>query len=345
MPNGTITGIQERDLESVWEDGEQEFSDWLAANIELLGAELGLELTDARAEAAEGDGPADVVASEATTDNTVVVENEFDTTSSDHLGELMTAASEHDAGLVVWVAETFTHEHRGVLEWLNESGPEHLNCFAITPRVVSIPDSETHGVEFGTLAEPDDWGWDVSDDPESERETADEANDETGADEVDDETEADEIETGSEYGEFFGKMAEAYTDRRPGLDGLNPNNESSMAFGTSVSGVEFEWVFHGDSEFSVELYIATPDAERNEMIFKSLRETGDEIESELGVGLEWQPLPEHDACRINWPRHIEGAVSELDEDQQAQLVEWGAEAMDEFQSAIEPRLLSIDIEA
>jgi hypothetical protein len=50
-----IGEIEEHELRTVWENEERDFTQWLTTNIELLGAELGLEIEDARAEESVGD--------------------------------------------------------------------------------------------------------------------------------------------------------------------------------------------------------------------------------------------------------------------------------------------------
>lgn len=95
---------------------------------------------------------------------------------------------------------------------------------------------------------------------------------------------------------------------------------------------------HQGPEFSIELYISTSDKERNESILETLQQDQTEIESNLDTELVWQRLPEKQACRIKWSRPIEGRITELTSEQQAELIEWGVDAMDTFQEELEPRI-------
>jgi len=52
-------------------------------------------------------------------------------------------------------------------------------------------------------------------------------------------------------------------------------------------------------------------------------------------------LPQKQACRIKRPEDIDGTITELTADQQEYLVEWGVDAMDEFQEELEPRLSAL----
>lgn len=310
-----IAEIDEHDLRSVWENEERDFTRWLTENIELLGAELGIEFEDARPEEAIGDFSADIVAREMNTGETVVIENQYNRTDHDHLGKLLTYSAGKRAGFTIWLAEEFRSEHRSVLEWLNESGPKDVKFFAIKPRVVSIEGSEKRGFEFEVIVEPNDW----------EREITDESL----------------TETEKSYKEFFRKLVDAYAERRPDWYKLTPGTRGYMTFSAGISGVSFGWVFHQGPEFSIELYMSTSDKERNESIFETLQQDQTEIESNLDTELVWQRLPEKQACRIKWSRPIEGRITELTSEQQAELIEWGVDAMNTFQEELEPRITEL----
>ncbi len=100
-------------------------------------------------------------------------------------------------------------------------------------------------------------------------------------------------------------------------------------------------MFHQGPEFSVELYISTSDKERNEEIFEAIKRERTDIETNLGVELEWERLPQKQAFRIKQPKDIDGSITELTADQRDHLIEWGVDAMDEFQEEFEPRLSAL----
>ena len=313
-----ISEIQEHDLRSVWQNEERDFTRWLTENIELLGSALGIEIEDARAEESVRDFSSDIVAREMNTGETIVIENQYYKTDHDHLGKLLTYSSGKNAGFSMWLAEEFRPEHRSVLEWLNESGPKDAKFFAIKPRVVSIEDSERRGFEFEIVVEPNEW----------ERELG-------GGESL--------TETEQSYKNFFGELVEAYSEQRPRWSKLKPGPRNYMTFSAGKSGVSLGWVFHQGPEFCVELYISTSSKEQNEEIFDSLKESHDEIESNLGSELTWERLAEKQACRIKWPNQIPGKITELTADQRTELIEWGVDAMDEFQDKFEPRISNIDL--
>ncbi|WP_257297860.1 DUF4268 domain-containing protein [Haloarchaeobius sp. FL176] len=310
-----IGRIRDHDLRSVWENEERDFTRWLTKNIDLLGSELGIEIEDARAEESIGDFSADIVAREMNTGETVVIENQYHKTDHDHLGKLLTYSAGKHAGFTMWLAEEFRPEHRSVLEWLNESGPNDVRFFGIRPRVVSIEGSGERGFEFEIVVEPNDWERELISDDLSETERG--------------------------YREFFGLVVDAYAEHRPGWNRLKPGPRNYLTFSAGLSGVSFGWVFHQGPEFCIELYISTSEKERNEEIFEALEETRSEIESGLATALEWQRLPEKQACRIKWSMEIDSRITELTTEQRRELVEWGVESMADFQDEIEPRIATL----
>ncbi|GGI97146.1 hypothetical protein GCM10008995_03890 [Halobellus salinus] len=310
-----VSRIREHNLRSVWENEERDFTRWLTENIGLLASELGIEIEDTRAEEAVGDFSADIVAREMNTGETVVIENQYGKTDHDHLGKLLTYSSGKNAGFTMWLAEEFRPEHRSVLEWLNETGPKGVKFFAIKPRVVSIEGSEERGFEFEVVVEPNEWERGVSD--------------------------GSFTDTEQSYRQFFVEMVDAYSQRRPNWYKLKPGPRNYLTFSAGISGVRFGWVFHQGPEFSVELYISTSNKERNEEVFEALKREQTRIEENLGVELEWERLPQKQACRIKRPEEINGTITELTADQREYLVEWGVNAMDEFQEDFEPRLSAL----
>ena len=306
-----VSEIHEHSLRSVWQHEEHDFTKWLKNHIDLLGAELGIEIEDARTEESVGDFSSDIVAREMNSGEVIVIENQYNKTDHDHLGKLLTYSSGKNAGFTIWLAEEFRPEHRSVLEWLNESGPTDVKFFGIKPRVVSIDESDDRGFEFKTIVEPNEW----------ERELADPL-----------------TETEQSYRNFFGELIDAYAEERNGWNPLTPGPRNYLTFSAGIGGVSFGWVFHQGPEFAVELYISTSDGTRNEDIFNELKMNQTEIEAQLGDELTWEPLPEKQACRIKQPKQIESRITDLTDEQRRHLISWGVDTMAEFQDEFEPRI-------
>jgi hypothetical protein len=100
--------------------------------------------------------------------------------------------------------------------------------------------------------------------------------------------------------EFFA----AARSRIPFLDGRNPPRTQWLSVPSGRPGISFAVVL-GQSESRVECYIAqSGGAEANAATFHALCERKASIEGDFGESLDWQELPERDACRIC--AHLEG---------------------------------------
>lgn len=312
MDTSELQRIDEVPLREIWKHEEQDFTPWLLENIDQLASLIGIEIDDVTRETAVGDYTADLVGTEPTTSDPVVIENQFGSTDHDHLGKLLTYAAGIDAGFVVWVAEGFRDEHRSVLDWLNTRDSTGARFFGVRPRIVSVGTGDaTLGFEFTVVVEPNDWERELRD-PLSDREQG--------------------------YQDFFATLVDAYAEHRPSWNQLTPQPRSYLTFGAGISGISFGWVFHGETEFSVELYIDAGNAEQNETIFETLKEDQMAIESNLGNEVSWELLPNGRACRIKVPRSTSAPVEELTAHEQTELIDWGIDQMDAFRNVIEPRL-------
>ncbi len=115
----------------LWKHEEHDFTPWLATeeNIGRLADALGLEFQVEGIEVPVGPFSADILAKD-TSDNYIIIENQFGKTDHDHLGKILTYAATLGAVTVVWIAERFTDEHRKAIEWLNEHTRSFLRCRA-----------------------------------------------------------------------------------------------------------------------------------------------------------------------------------------------------------------------
>ena len=91
--------LSEVDIRNLWKHEQYDFSEWLSKeeNIEILGDEIGLTLTDIDKEVYVGSYRCDLVTHDETTGIKVIIENQLETTNHDHLGKIITYASGLDA--------------------------------------------------------------------------------------------------------------------------------------------------------------------------------------------------------------------------------------------------------
>ena len=97
--------IQRLDLREAWTHEATEFTPWLAQHAGELGEVLVIDLEIESREAAVGAFSLDLLARDAGTGRTVIIENQLDSTNHDYLGKFLTYAGGHDANVIVWVAE------------------------------------------------------------------------------------------------------------------------------------------------------------------------------------------------------------------------------------------------
>ena len=142
----TNLGTLERvDLRDVWAREAQDFTPWLAQenNLNALASVLGFDLELEVQEQNVGPFRADILCKNTDDDAWVLIENQLECTDHIHLGQLLTYAAGLHAVVIVWVAATFTDEHRAALDWLNEVTDD------------TIP-------KFNVVSKPNDWSRSVS---------------------------------------------------------------------------------------------------------------------------------------------------------------------------------------
>ena len=143
------------ELRDVWPLEDKNFTPWLAENLNELGEELGLTLESPRTEIDVGQYRLDILAEEAE-GGKVAIENQLGWTDHRHLGQLLTYAGGVEAEYVVWVAGTFTAEHRAAIDWLNRLNPEKVWFFGVEVRAIRIGYSNP-APDFRVVAAPKDW--------------------------------------------------------------------------------------------------------------------------------------------------------------------------------------------
>lgn len=145
---------------------EQHFTPWLAQeeNLTLLGKALGIELELEAQEVEIGGFRADLLCKNTADDSWVIIENQLDPTNHNHMGQLLTYAARLDASTVIWIAKTFRHEHREMLDWQNRITDERYRFFGVEMKVWQVEDSP-RAIQFDVVSSPNDWVRGVSPDP------------------------------------------------------------------------------------------------------------------------------------------------------------------------------------
>ena len=121
-----------------------------------LADALGMSLEFVAREEKAGPYSADILCRDPNDQTKVVVENQLGQTDHDHLGKLLTYAAHFNARVLVWVARTFTDQHRAALDWLNEVSETSTRFFGLEIELWQIGDS-VPAPKFNVVARPNDW--------------------------------------------------------------------------------------------------------------------------------------------------------------------------------------------
>jgi hypothetical protein len=150
--------LEKIDLRTYWKREDTDFTPWLVKeeNIQLLSETIGIELEVQGQEESVGPFSADILCKDTTSDHYVLIENQLEKTDHTHLGQLMTYAAGLDAVTIIWIAQTFTEEHRAALDWLNRITDETFTFFGIEIELYKIDDSPPAPM-FKIVSKPNDW--------------------------------------------------------------------------------------------------------------------------------------------------------------------------------------------
>ena len=153
-----LARLERVDLRKVWADEAQDFTPWLAQpeNLAVLSETLGMELETEGQEERVGPFRADILCRDTLDDSWVLIENQLERTDHNHLGQLLTYAAGLQTVTIIWVARTFTEEHRAALDWLNEITDEKFRFFGLETELWRIGNSPA-APKFNIVAKPNEW--------------------------------------------------------------------------------------------------------------------------------------------------------------------------------------------
>lgn len=141
------------DPRHIWRREDEDFSPWLADNLNLLDAILCMKLQFIELEKSIGKFYADIFCLNTVDNSLVVIENQLIISDHEHLGKLLTYAAGSQAKTVIWLATDFEREHRNALEWLNDIAHERVQFFGIKLELNPI-DNLSCVPKFTLIAEP-----------------------------------------------------------------------------------------------------------------------------------------------------------------------------------------------
>ena len=250
-----------------------DFTPWLAEeeNLTLLADAVGLEITVDETESSVGSFNVDVYARETGTDRKIIIENQLEDTNHDHLGKLITYASGKSADIIIWVVKRAREEHRAAIEWLNNHTDEDIAFFLLEIKLYQIGDSDI-AVKFEVIEKPNDWAKEIKRNTNNSPTL---------------QARYDYWVAFNDYAFKHTNFAKLFNKRKASTDHWMTLSVGSSSCYISLSQIrKFNHII-------VEWYI--PD---DKELYQKLYSNKGTIESDMGVTLEWNELPEKKASRI-----------------------------------------------
>lgn len=270
-----IEKLTEVDVRELWSHEQLDFSNWLARdeNLEYLNDIIGLTLTDADKEVYVGSYRCDIVAKDETSDITVIIENQLESTNHDHLGKIITYASGLDAKVIIWIVKETKEEHRAAIEWLNNNTNKNINFFLIEIHAYKIGNSNP-APKFEVVEKPNDF---------IKRSKTNSNDNELNKRQVERKI------FWEQFNNVLVKKGKPFNLRKATTD-----HWYDVAMGTSEAHVSISLV-NKNNHIVVEVYVSD-----NKDLFDNLFKHKDKIEQELGFKLIWDRLNNKKASRIKY---------------------------------------------
>lgn len=309
--------VEEVEVRQVWPDEARDFTPWLATEegLALLGEAINADLELVDKEVSVGPFNADLLAKvEGEDDHLVVVENQFGKTNHDHLGKTITYASGLKTKTIVWIAESFTDEHRQALDWLNETKGETARFFGLELYAIRIGNS-LPAPQFRVVSSPNIWAQAVRESRDQVEVTA---------------TKLDQQKFWEELREYLKSKKSILQTRQP-----RPQHWYPIAIGRSHFIVSFT-VNTQLERVGCELYLSGARAKQAYDLLFAQKEA---IERELGFSPDWQRLDNREASRVIV--YKEGSI--YNPSQRQELKEWFAKTGEQFYRVFSPRVKALQL--
>lgn len=313
-------------LREVWGDNAGDFIDWLkqAGNISFLGNALGadLKLADVPSNA-----KTDIHCQDAASQRPVLVEVQFDDTSDEKLGQLVTAAAGLDEVTLVLIADRVSDQHLSALRWLNRITPAGVNVYGLEVDFWQIGDSAL-APTLTILVRPGD---EAHKQVESSRQKPAPMPVPATAGST------PTAKAAPQFLEYWLAFNGNLLHRKSTVIGQKPTSSNWMSF--PMGGPNFSLiatVSPRDHFIAVGLVLSGPEAKNN---FQLLQHSKVSIESEIGAPLEWQELPEKAESRILLRKYgVDPETRQSWEEQH----EWLADKLERFQKAFVLRVEALN---
>ena len=309
MVEENIGRLQRVDLRDVWSSEPQDFTPWLAENIDVLNSAIDLSLSIVEREHPAGDFSVDLVA-EDESGNPVIIENQLERSNHDHLGKLITYLTAIGAKAAIWIVSDPRPEHISAISWLNESSSSSFYLLKLEAvRIEDSPPAPLLTLIVGSSEESQEAG----------------------------ETKKEFTERYILRHRFWTQLLERAQKKTSLHVNTLPNNSNCIKTSTGNGEFYFRYLVQRHTS-DIELYIDRgKDADsENEKIFDTLEKAKRKIEETFGEPLEWQRLEGQRSCRIG-KRFSLGGYRD-DEDKWQEIQDTTIDAMIRLEAALRPHI-------
>lgn len=268
-----IGSLIEIDIRELWIHEQYDFSNWLSKedNIKLLGDKVGFTLTNVNKEVYIGSYRCDLVATDETSGDKIIIENQLEATNHDHLGKIITYAAGLDAKSIIWIVQQAREEHRAAIEWLNNNTSKEIGFFLLEIHAYKIDNSRPAPM-FKIIEKPNDFV----------------KNSKNGY------KEGEMTRSQSERLIFWTEMNKVLVERGKPFNVRKASTDHwyDVALGTSQAHITISLISKNNF-ITIEVCI-----NNNKELYDKLYALKDEIEEKLDIKLEWLRLDNKKACRI-----------------------------------------------
>lgn len=272
-------------LRQLWPNEAYDFTTWLSKNLDLLGEEIGVELSLVEQETSVGPFSADLLA-EVENGKSVVIENQLEKTDHDHLGKLITYLSNLEAAAAIWVTKEVRPEHERAIHWLNEMLPLDTSFYLLKLEAYQI-DVSNPAPLFTEVAGPS---------PEARQ---------IG------QQKKEKAERHMKRKRFWAELLELANQKTNLHENRSPSTQTHLNAGAGRKGVVYQyWIRKHDAAVGLRIRLDTK--KETKAFFDRLHEGKEEINERFGDTLDWRREDDIKASHIMYPIDAGGYADEED---------------------------------
>lgn len=323
MSSISLGRLERVDLRTAWNTEWSDFTPWLAQpdNLKLLGETVGIDLEFEAQEKDVGPFRADILCKDTLDGSWVLIENQLERTDHTHLGQLLTYASGLETVTIIWIAQTFTEEHRATLDWLNEITNEKFAFFGLEIELWRIGDSLI-APKFNVVSKPNDWSKTVRSSAAKATELS--------------EVKRIQLEFWTAFRDYMEEHSNVRCQKPLPQHWMNhPIGRSGFGL-TSVASTWNSEEGRYDPELRVEFYVNAPEAHR---YFQLLEQNKLGVEKDLGQRLIWSSPSNKQSCKA----YLRRPTDFTDRAQWPQQHEWLRSNLETFHRVFAPRVKQLDL--